>query len=379
MPISAARAEGIRQRLLAWYATEARDLPWRQTDDPYAIWVSEVMLQQTRVETVLRYYRPFLSQFPTVHALAAAERGDVLKAWEGLGYYARARNLHDAAAIVVREWGGHVPSSVADLLLLPGIGRYTAPAIASIAFGVDVPVLDGNIIRVLSRLFRVSGDPSRAETRKLLLQHATYLTNGGKAAAVNQALMDLGARVCMPRGPGCSECCLASECDAHHRGEESEYPARPSRKPIPHIDVVAGVVWSTTPYAATSRILVAQRREDDMLGGLWEFPGGRVEQGETREEALVRELREELAIEVVVLQPLPTVDHAYSHFRMALHPFHCRHTGGLPRPIECAAWQWATIEEIDALSLSVADRRILEAVSVDRLSWTVRGGRPATA
>jgi len=341
-------------------------LPWRQTDDPYAIWVSEIMLQQTRVETVLRYYDRFLERFPTVRALAAANRDDVLKAWEGMGYYARARNLHNAARIVVSTYEGLVPSSVEQLLELPGIGRYTAPAIASIAFGVDEPVLDGNVIRVLTRLLRISGDSSRAETRNRLLREAGLLARSGESAAVNQALMDLGARICSPRSPDCSVCCLAAECDAHHHRQTADYPTRKRRKPLPHIDVVAGVVWSQEPYAAGGRILAAQREENDMLGGLWEFPGGRVEAGETREAALARELMEELAIEVAVLHPLPTVDHAYSHFRMALHPFHCRHTGGSPRAVECAAWRWATIEEIGALSLSVADQRILESIQTEQ-------------
>jgi len=358
------RAAAVREKLLAWYEVEARDLPWRSTCDPYAILVSEFMLQQTRVETVLRhgYYESFLKRFPTFDALAAASLDDVLKVWEGLGYYRRARNLHRAAQEVVTDHGGRLPESVEALRKLPGIGAYTAGAVASIVFGHDEPVLDGNVIRVLARLLRVGGDPAKAVTRALLLEDATLIASQGKAAAINQGLMDLGARVCLPKSPRCHECPLAGECDAHHRGEEVAYPEKPRQRKTPHIDVVAGVIWSARPYEPGSQLLIAQRREDDMLGGLWEFPGGRVEEGESLEEALVRELREELDIDVDVLSPLVEVKHAYTHFRMTMHVFHCRHMGGDPQAIECAAWAWTNLEGLDAYALSTADRKAVAAL-----------------
>ena len=356
------RTTAIREKLLAWYAVEARDLPWRNTRDPYAILVSEIMLQQTRVETVLGYYERFLERFPSLETLAKAEIDDVLKAWEGLGYYRRARNLHRAAWIVVDEHGGQLPPTVLELRALPGIGPYTAGAIASIAFGLDEPVLDGNVVRVLARLYRISGDPSSASTRKKLLREAQFLLPQSQASHFNQALMDLGARVCLPRSPRCHACPIASECDAHHASEEIAYPEKPERKRVPHIDVVAGIIWSTMPFTPDSKLLIAQRREDDMLGGLWEFPGGRVEEGETFEQALARELREELAIDVDVLEPFLQVEHAYTHFRMTMHVFHCLHTGGDPQTIECADWAWTTISGLDAYALSTADRKVVAAL-----------------
>ena len=356
------RTATTRARLLAWYEAEARDLPWRRTDDPYAIWVSEVMLQQTRVETVLSYYARFLERFPSVEALASAPIDAVLKTWEGLGYYRRAHNLHRAAMVVVEEHSGRLPESVTELRKLPGVGPYTAAAIASIAFGLDEPVLDGNVVRVLARLDCIEGDPARVSTRKKLRRTAELLLPRSEASRFNQALMDLGARICLPRSPRCHECPVAEHCDAHHTGQEVLYPQKPARKAIPHVDVVGGIVWDGEPFAPGARHLIAKRNAGDMLGGLWEFPGGRVEEGETHEEALVRELREELGIDVVVIAPFIRIEHAYTHFRITLHTYHCRHVGGEPRAIDCADWAWIRTDELEKYAFPTADRKILAAL-----------------
>jgi len=354
------RTETVQQRLLAWYDVEARDLPWRRTSDPYVILVSEVMLQQTRVETVLAYFERFLDRFPTIESLAEASIDDVLKIWEGLGYYRRAHNLHCAARFIAEYHGGSIPSSVADLRALPGIGPYTAGAIASIAFGLDEPVLDGNVIRVLARLFLVAGDTSKARARRDLLALAKDLVPAGQASVFNQALMDLGACICRPRSPSCVACPIASFCDAHHIGEETRFPEKPLRKEVPHRDIVAGIIWDAEPLSSGAGILIAKRHADDMLGGLWEFPGGHVEAGESFEGALQRELREELAIEIDRIEPFMDVDHAYTHFRMTLHCFHCRHTDGTPTAVDVADFAWVGVEELSAYAFPGADQRILE-------------------
>jgi A/G-specific adenine glycosylase len=344
-------------RLLAWFAANARDLPWRCERTPYRVWLAETMLQQTQADTVAPYYERFLARFPDVQALAAAPLEDVLKAWEGLGYYARARNLHAAARKIVAQHSGQLPDTFEGLLALPGVGRYTAGAVASIACGRDVPAVDGNVRRVLARVFAIREDVSRPAAQQKLETLAAGLLPVGQAGAFNEALMELGATVCIPRAPRCEACPLRDLCQARAAGDPESLPVKRPRKAIPHYVVTAAVT-----IAADGRILVAQRNADDMLGGLWEFPGGRREEGETLQECLVREMREELNIEVEVGEPLTVVKHAYTHFRITLHTFRCRVVAGEPRCLDCAAFRWATLAELDALPMSAADRKVARAL-----------------
>jgi len=362
----------IRRALLTWHERARRDLPWRRRSDPYAIWIAEVMLQQTQVKTAIPYYERFLSRFPDIQSLAAASLDDVLKAWEGLGYYARARNLHHAAAETVRHYGGRLPENRADLERLPGIGSYTAGAIASIAFGADEPVIDGNVARVLCRVFEIEDDPRKAPGRNRLWILARDLLPISTAGRFNEALMDLGATVCTPRSPQCEACPLRTLCTARRKGRQSSLPTRSPRRPIPHHDVVAGLVWDR-PRSPEAHLLITKRRPDDMLGGLWEFPGGKVEPGESLEQALVRELREELAIEVAIGEPFMTVHHAYTHFRITLHAIHCRHVAGTPQAIACADWRFAAPHDLDQYAFPTADRRLIAALQKTPLEVTWRG------
>jgi A/G-specific adenine glycosylase len=299
------------------------------------------------------YYERFLARFPTVEALAGAPLEEVLKAWEGLGYYARARNLHAAARQVVAVHGGQLPGTFEGLLALPGVGRYVAGAIGSIAFGRDVPAVDGNARRVLCRVFGIREDVTRSRVRRELEALAVGLLPPGRAGAFNEALMELGATVCTPRAPRCDRCPVRDLCQARAEGDPEALPVRRPRRRVPHYDVATAVT-----IRADGRVLVAQRNADDMLGGLWEFPGGRREDGETLPECLVREMREELDIGVEVGEPLVVVRHAYTHFRVTLHAFRCRLVAGEPRCLDCAAFRWATLAELDALPMSVADRKI---------------------
>jgi A/G-specific adenine glycosylase len=280
--------------------------------------VAEIMLQQTQVDTVKPYYEEFLERFPTVQRLARARPDSVLKMWEGLGYYARARNLHRAARRIVREYDGRVPHARDELLTLPGVGLYTAGAITSIAFNRDEPVVDG---RVLCRLFRIRQDPRSSRIQKRLWRLAEELLPAGKARPFNQAMMELGATVCLPRRPPCDTCPLDRICSANEHGEQEKLPRRASKKPLPRHKVVVAVIYKK------GRILIDKRKPDGLLGGLWELPGGKVKSGESLEAALMREVREELGVGIRIVRPLVTVQHSYSHFAITLHAFECTHRG----------------------------------------------------
>jgi A/G-specific adenine glycosylase len=259
------KTAGLKDALLDWYRRSKRDLPWRRTRDPYAIWLSEVMLQQTRVDTVVPYYRRFLSAYPSVHALAEAPLEQVLQLWSGLGYYRRARMLHAAARDVDRHRGGALPKSAVELRSIQGIGRYTAGAIASIAWGEAVPVVDGNVARVLSRLFAVDGDSGPAPD-KHLWELAGSLVAAEDPSSWNQALMELGATVCLPKKPRCDGCPVRAHCKARARGLEEELPrSRPKKAPT----VVHRVGFV---LRSRGRVLLGRRREDGLFAGMWEPP-----------------------------------------------------------------------------------------------------------
>ena len=351
-------------RLISWYDKHKRDLPWRRdARNPYHVWISETLLQQTQVAAVIPYYRRFLARFPNVRALAGANLDDVLKVWEGAGYYARARNLHRAAQEIVARFNGKIPATVDALLTLPGIGRYTAGAIASIAFNRDAPALDGNVTRVLCRYFNIADDPKSAETQKTLWQLATDLLPRGKASRFNQAVMDLGATVCTPRNPNCRACPLQRGCAARRLGIQEKLPAKRKKKTLPHHEVAVGVVWKR------GKVLIAKRFARDLLGGLWEFPGGHQEKNESLAQCVRREVREELDIAVKVEGEFAVVDHAYSHFRVTLHAFHCRWQRGRPRALGCAAYKWVSPRELPRYAFPAANRKIIAQLTskqVDR-------------
>ncbi len=356
------RRAGIARLLLAWWDEGHADLPWRGVSDPYAVWVAEVMLQQTQVATVIPYFERWMAQLPTVEALAASDLDAVLKLWEGLGYYSRARHLHAAAQTVVEAHGGELPQSARELRKLKGIGPYTAGAIASIAFGEPVAVLDGNVTRVLSRLVDLEADVTKTATRKRLWRLAEALVPRARAGDHNQALMELGQRICTPASPQCHRCPLAEHCMARQRGTQLERPVRPPRKNTPHYDVAAGVIWRDEGRYNEGRFLIAQRPLDGLLGGLWEFPGGKQDDGETLTETLRREIAEELAIEIAVSRPLVSVKHAYTHFRITLHAFHAQHVAGSPQHLGVADHAWVTLRDVDDYAFAVTDRKIIASL-----------------
>ena len=267
----------IADRLTAWHAQQLRDLPWRRgpagARDPYAVWVSEVMAQQTRLSVVVDYFNRWMGRFPTLEALARADQQEVLKLWEGLGYYSRARNLHRAAQIVVAEFGGQLPRTRSDLLRLPGIGEYTAGAILSLAFGLHEPILDGNAKRVISRLWDVDGRIDLRTTEKELWRLSRQMVEAAAQPGVmNEGLMELGALLCRRRSPLCGDCPVQSCCLAHERGVQKQRPVRPRRERTPHVEFAAAVIWEGAP--GRSRLLIGQRHQEGLLGGLWSFANG---------------------------------------------------------------------------------------------------------
>lgn len=345
----------LQRTLLAWYAASARDLPWRRTRDPYAIWISEIMLQQTQVKTVIPYYDRWLAQFPTVAALAAADQQAVLKAWEGLGYYARARNLHRAAQIIVQKHGGHFPADLEQAIALPGIGRTTAGGILSAAFNLAMPILDGNVKRVLARLVALPVPPKQA--LETLWHLSETLLDPGEPRDFNQALMDLGATLCTRHNPACLLCPWKNPCRAYNLNVQSEIPMTETRSPIPHKQIGVAVIRNDA-----NQILIDRRRQEGLLGGLWEFPGGKLEPEETIEDCIRREIQEELGIEIEVGEQLIVVEHTYTHFKVTLNVHHCRHLTGAPQPLECDEVKWVTLEEIETYPFPKANVQIIAAL-----------------
>lgn len=306
-------AGAVAERLLEWYGREGRELPWRQTRDPYRIWLSEIMLQQTTVAAVIGYYQRFLQNFPTVEHLAAAPQETVIDLWAGLGYYARARNLHAAAKMVVEDFDGAFPQSVDQLQQLPGVGRSTAGAIAALAFEQRAAILDGNVRRILCRLFALQQPPRSSAAEKQLWYWAEQLTPTQQVHDYTQAIMDLGATVCVPRQPLCQSCPLRKICQARALGLEQQLPLKQKSKPVPTRREAALLLERDGSY------LVRRRPASGLLGGLWEFPTISVGDDESAAER-VKLLLQDFAVSGE-LQPLGVIHHVYSHFRLELQLF----------------------------------------------------------
>lgn len=343
----------LGQALLAWFRGAQRDLPWRHTSDPYRIWVSEIMLQQTQVSTVIPYYERWLARFPDVAALAAASLDEVLALWQGLGYYARARSLHRAAQRVAQERDGALPHDAAALLGIPGIGDYTAAAILSIAFGQDIVALDGNVSRVLCRLHDFAADPTSRAGRATLRGYAEAMLPPGEGGTFNQAMMELGALVCLPRAPRCEECPLAVACRARALGVQEARPVARPRRAVPTITMASALI------ERAGSVLLVRRVPQGLLGGLWELPGGEVATGEAPEEALARVLRKALALEITLGALAATVQHAYSHFHVRVRVYRAEAWG---EPRLGAAWddyRWVDAAARPAYGLTGVARKSL--------------------
>ncbi len=342
--------------LYSWFRENKRAMPWRDSRNVYRVWVSEIMLQQTRVDQVRPYFDRFIAEFPTVEKLAKAEVDDVLKCWEGLGYYARARNLHAAARVVMDRHGGEIPNEPTAFNSLPGVGAYTVAAVLSICCDEPMAAVDANVQRVVSRLMRIQDDLRKSSTKTRIRAVADVLVPRSNPGEHNEALMELGATICTPRDPSCNACPFDKCCLASVHGEAASLPYKSRKKPIPHIQVAVGIL------TRDNKILVQQRPHDGMLGGLWEFPGGKRRPDESLPEACGRELKEELGIEVEVGRQVARVKHAYSHFSVDLHAFVCEPPADFDLRTDQPT-RWVTPNEMESLAFPRANRKILEVLA----------------
>lgn len=341
--------------ILNWYAEHKRSMPWRETKDPYKIWISEIMLQQTRVDQAWPYFERFIGEFPTVFDLANANQQQVLKAWEGLGYYSRARNLHAAAKTIVSEYDGKIPEEYDEIIKLKGIGPYTAAAVSSIAFNKPNAVVDGNVIRVVTRYFGIEDDVRSSKTTKLVQKQVNELISKENPADFNQGMMELGSTVCKPTQPLCTQCPIQSNCVAFKTARTATIPYKSKAKKKPHKHIGVGII-----ERKDGKVLIALRPENVMLGGLWEFPGGKQEEGEDIRETVQRELKEELGVEVNAYKEFMKLKHVYSHFSITMHAFLCTLISGEPQPKSSQEIRWVKISELEQFPFPKANKQLTE-------------------
>lgn len=356
----------LQEALLAWFAAHQRPLPWRVDYTPYEVWISEVMLQQTQMERGVSYFKRWMARFPDVASLAAASEEEVLRLWEGLGYYSRARHVLAAARQIMEKHKGIFPSALEDIRALPGVGPYTAGAVASIAFGEKLPCVDANVERVVARVFDLDTPVKQEPAASAVRAWALRLVPEGKAREHNQAIMELGALVCGKK-PRCAACPLAAFCVSLHLGIADQRPVPGKRRPITPIEVVTGVL------RRNGLIFVQKRLASGVWGNLWEFPGGRVEPGESPQQAVVREFQEETGFAVAVDSACGIIRHGYTTYRITLHCFALGLAGESPRgsaesqappspPVLTAAsaWRWVTAAELGQLAMPAAHRKLAD-------------------
>jgi A/G-specific adenine glycosylase len=355
--ISSVVVEAIRRSLLDWFRLNKRDLPWRRNqDDAYAVWVSEIMLQQTQVATVIPYYERWMARFPTLQSLASAPLEDVLSIWSGLGYYARARNLHLASQAIVTRFNGQVPAGEVDLGSLPGIGMYTSGAIRSIAYNQSAAILDANVLRVISRLFKIEGSPKSAGNQSTLWDAARQLVPDGEARDFNQAVMELGALVCTSADPSCEICPLLAVCGAGNTSSPIDWPDMPPGKSTVRQTHVSAVTYDK------GRILLIRRPPHGLWGGLWEFPRRVSEPGETPSNCAERAVLEVLGMHVRALTAIGSVNHSVTHHAIKLHGILVETIDGGSDNRDCAEHRWLDCEEASRLPLSSPQSQLLSKV-----------------
>lgn len=329
-------------------------MPWRGETDIYKIWLSEVMLQQTQVKTVRPYYEQWINKFPNVKSVAEASEESVLKLWEGLGYYARARNFKSACEWIQNENNGKIPINSDDFRQLKGVGDYIHAAVRSIAYNEIIPVIDGNVKRVIARVLEINTPPSKS--LHLIKQFLNNKISQSAPGDFNQAIMDLGSTICKPQKPQCNECNITNFCKSYNNNTVDNYPVSEKKRTIPHYKIAVGLIWKE------NKILISKRPSNVMLGGLWEFPGGKIKENETAKNCIKREIKEELNISVSVGKKIQTIKHAYTHFTIELTAYHCQHETGKPSARGCADFKWIKTNEISSLPFPKANHKIFNKI-----------------
>lgn len=347
--------QAFREDLIGWFENEMRDLPWRKDQDPYKVWVSEIMLQQTRVDTVIPYFTRFLDKFPTIEALATADEDKVLKAWEGLGYYSRVRNLQSAVKEVHEKYDGKVPDQPEAISSLKGVGPYTAGAILSIAYGKPEPAVDGNVMRVLSRILLIWEDIAKSSSRKTFEGAVRRLISHENPSYFNQALMELGALICTPTSPSCLLCPVREHCQAFETGMQNELPIKSKKKKQRSVEIVAAVLRNDQ-----NQVLIRKRPETGLLANLWEFPNAEVSLGFRSEKEQFKDyFKEKYQVETSLGDMVGRIEHVFSHLIWDIHVF----TGQLKGPIqESSKLKLVTLEEIEEYAFPVSHQKILSKV-----------------
>jgi len=344
----------ITKNLINWYQLHKRNLPWRQTQNPYFILISEVMLQQTQVTKVLNYYQPFIQQFPDVFALANAKVEQVLKIWEGLGYYARARNLHAAAQMIVKNMAGEFPTAYSQLKSLPGIGEYIAAAVLSIAYDQPLAVVDGNVKRVLARAYRIDKPINKSSSFYTFQEIAQQLLDQNQPGHFNQAIMELGALICRPVNPYCDQCPIKAFCKANNTDQVHLFPVKLKKNRIPEYHLVAGIVYKGNQF------LIVRRKIDGFLGGMWEIPGGRIQGDELPEQTCIRFIRENVNITAEIVEYLAQIRHAYSHFKIKMDIFRCHYLEGEEILNGYIDSRWITKNEVTQYPFHLANHKVFK-------------------
>ena len=342
------------QSLLSWYKKVNYSMPWRNKINPYKIWISEIMLQQTQVQTVKKYYISWMKKYPNVYELAHANIDDILKLWEGLGYYRRAYNILETAKIIVSSYEGELPSQYSELIKLKGIGDYTASAILSIAFNKNYPAIDGNLKRVLSRLYCINNTKTfEKKIKNLVLKYM----NDNSAGDINQAFMDLGREICTPKNPICNKCPLNYSCKALQLSKQDQFPIKSKKNKIkPTYNVAVGLIYKKDKF------IITKRKANVMLGGLWELPGGKKNNKESFEDCLHREIQEELNIKITINKKIGLVKHSYSHFSINLIGYLCSYLSGTPQAIVSDDIKWIKTSNIKNFAFPKSTNKLFKLI-----------------